>query len=507
VPEAATPPPSRRYDTLGVGAAMLLLLGLSLHGLVRHSLWLDEAYAVAVARQDLSAIAPSLADESGPPLYYWILHLWIALFGDGERAVRLLSVVFGVLLVPATALLARRIAGRRAGASAAFLIASTPIVVQFSQEARMYTLLPLLAVLAAERLLAYMQEGRRGALVAHALLLAAIGYVHNWGILLIPGAALAAVALGPRARLRGYALGALAALLLYAPWARVLLSQASAQSFRFIGMVQPIRSWELPFRSLVVFASGVGTTGAEARSLLPSPGGLLAACGWGALLAAPLLDSRRRHVALALLLMSAAPLAAATAYSALVRPIYLLGRYEILVLPILVALVAGAATDLLRGGRLAGVITIWVLGLSALSFSYTSRVQRRFPERDMALRLAPELRDGDRVVFTGLYRAAMEYYLRRSGARFEAASFPPDVADHLGWFYDGLYSTDDPALTAAARADCPEEGRRTWIAASGTRTCRLLLEQLGRCARLTSPFQTIGPPSSYLLLAVPKDGG
>ncbi len=500
---------------IGVVAAMLLCLGLSLRGLGRHPLWLDEAYAVAVARQNLAAIAPSLADESGPPLYYFILHLWTALFGDGVVAVRLLSVLFGLLLVPATARLGRRLGGERAGLTAAVIAAVTPMVVQFSQETRMYTLMPLLAVLAAERLLAYIENGGRGAALAHAFFLAALFYTHNWGVLLLPGSALAAVVAAgwPRleagaagwGRLKGAVAAQLLALVLYLPWARVLVSQTAAPSYLFIGMVQKIRSWELPFCSLVLFSSGVGTTGGEAKSLLPPPGGVLMAIGWGALLCAGLLDRTRRRARLALVCMAATPLVAAAAYSGLVRPIYLLGRYEVIVLPIFIALCASGAAALLRGGRLAAVAAIWVVMLAGLSLGYTGGLERRFPEQSMALRLASEIRPGDRVVFTGLYRASMEYYLRHAGAGFDAASFPPDVADHLGWFYDDLYAPDDPALVAAARADCPAEGRRTWVVATGTRTCRLLLDQLVRCARLESPFDKLGPPFSYILLASPKE--
>ena len=32
---------------------------------------------------------PNLADETGPPLYYVLLHAWLRLFGEGEAAVRL----------------------------------------------------------------------------------------------------------------------------------------------------------------------------------------------------------------------------------------------------------------------------------------------------------------------------------------------------------------------------------------------------------------------------------
>ena len=150
-------------------------------------------------------------------------------------------------------------------------------------------------------------------------------------------------------------------------------------------------------------------------------------------------------------------------------------------------------------------MALWTLVLAILSLQYTGRIERRFPEESLARRLAPALRDGDLVVFTGLYRAAMEYYLRRSGASFVAASFPPDVARHLGWFYDALYRPDDPDLAAAATADCPLEGRRTWVIATRTRTSDLLLRTLDGCSGMSGPFADLGPPWNCILLAVPRD--
>jgi len=483
---------------------MLLATGLRLDGLTRHPIWLDEAYSVAVARQPLWAIAPSLADESGPPLYYLLLHGWIGFFGEGQTAVRLLSLFCGVLLVPATARLARRLAGEGGGLAAALLMAATPMAVQFSQEARMYTLLPLLAVLAAERLLAWLQCGTRHALAAHALLLAAIVYTHNWGLLILPAAGAVAM-LYPGERLRGWVIGASLALLLYAPWVPVLAAQVRDPSYRFIQLVQTIPWWQLPFRSLLIFAAGVGDIGGQAVSLVPAPASYLFA-GWLLwLLVAPILRGAGRRESLALLLYAALPPAAAALFTALARPIYLLGRYEILILPVALAAAGAAVTRMFRGPRLVILVTIWVLALSGLSVRYTSGVHRRFPEPIMAAVLSPNLLPGDRVVFCGLYRAAMEYHLRRAGGTFEPASFPPEAASHLGWYYESLYRPDAPGLLTAASDHCPEPGTRTWVVATSGATCGVLIDTLKACARLSSPFLRLGVPANQVLLAEPRE--
>jgi 4-amino-4-deoxy-L-arabinose transferase-like glycosyltransferase len=457
-----------------------------------------------VARQPLRDIAPSLADESGPPLYYLLLHGWIELFGEGQTAVRLLSLLCGVLLVPATAQLARRLMGPGGGLVAAFLVSATPMAVQFSQEARMYTLLPLLTVLAAERLLAWLEDGSRRALLTHALLLAAIFYTHNWGLLVLPAAGAAAL-LYRGERLRGWVGAALVSLVLYAPWVPILRAQVRDPSYQFIAMVQTIPWWQLPFRSLLLFAIGVGDIGGTARTLLPAPGSILFAAWFLWLLAAPVMKRERRRESLALLLYAAVPLVCAALYSALARPIYLLGRYEILVLPVLIALAGGATAGMFRGRRLAILVAVWVVALTGLSLRYTTGVQRRFPEPLMAGTLAPHLLPGDRIVFCGLYRAAMEYHLRQAGGPFVPASFPPDAASHLGWYYESLYRPDAPALAGAARDQCPGRGTRTWVVATGGATCRVLIGVLDACARLSSPFLDLGVPANQVLLAEPRE--
>lgn len=489
---------------LAIVAAMLVGDALRLYGLTRHDLWLDEANSVAIARQPFAAIPKALALDSSPPLYYWLLHFWMMALGESEAAVRLPAVVLGVLLIPATALLARRLAGEPAAVTAAWLVAATPIAVQFSQQARMYMLLPLLAAIAAERLLAYIETGSRGALVAHALALLACFYTHNWGLLLLPGAA-AAMALAPRGRLAGWAAAAGAAVALYLPWVPALREQIHGHSYRFIDLTQAATdSWSLPFRSLVLFASGVGNPGEAAHALLPGILSFLAAGVWAIVIAAALIFRpawRRR--ALAILAMVIVPPLVGLSWLFVGKPIYFLGRYEIEVLPMLIALLSGGAALLVPRRWLAPVVAGWVLMLAVLAFDYNSAVRRTYPEPAMARTLAPALLPGDRVVFTALFRATSEYYLRRAGASYEGVSYPPDVAAHPGWYDDDMYDLSDPALQAAALRLCPSPGGRTWVVGSNAHTSLMLLRILGKCSHMTTPFAEMGRPMTNLFLAVP----
>src|SRR3990172_2024512 len=86
---------------------MLAVFLLAFWGIDRRSIWLDEAYSVLVASQKFDGIIASLKNDTGPPLYYFILSVWIQIFGIGEFAVRSLSGVFYLLSLGAIYILGK----------------------------------------------------------------------------------------------------------------------------------------------------------------------------------------------------------------------------------------------------------------------------------------------------------------------------------------------------------------------------------------------------------------
>src|SRR5262245_39832042 len=80
-----------------VGEAAIVLIALAGGTVFRFyypdpdTLWLDEACTVLTASQSPGGIIQALHEDGNPPLYYFLLHLWIAVFGDGEAGLRVLS--------------------------------------------------------------------------------------------------------------------------------------------------------------------------------------------------------------------------------------------------------------------------------------------------------------------------------------------------------------------------------------------------------------------------------
>jgi 4-amino-4-deoxy-L-arabinose transferase-like glycosyltransferase len=113
------------------------------------SFWIDEGYTVRMLRMDLGGLLHGIPrTEETPPLYYLLAWLWTRPFGTGEAGVRTISALLGTATIPVAYALGRRLVSERAGLIVAALAAFNPLLVWYSQEARSYALLILVAGLA-----------------------------------------------------------------------------------------------------------------------------------------------------------------------------------------------------------------------------------------------------------------------------------------------------------------------------------------------------------------------
>jgi mannosyltransferase len=130
---------------LVVLAALLRLTTLDLQ-----SFWYDEAYVPAhTLHPSLIATLRSVEHrENTPPLWYALIWAWSRIFGIGMLALRLPSALAGIATVAVAWGIGRRLAGRRAAIATAALVATNPLLVWYSQEARAYGLFVFVAALA-----------------------------------------------------------------------------------------------------------------------------------------------------------------------------------------------------------------------------------------------------------------------------------------------------------------------------------------------------------------------
>jgi mannosyltransferase len=156
------PPLARSFWAVGLLIGILLLaFGLRLYHIDAQSLWNDEGTSVALAGRGLAAITQGAANDIHPPLYYYLLHFWMAWFGKSELAVRSLSALLGTLVVLLAFALGClwRDHGYRTGLLAALFAALSPFQVYYSQEARMYILTAFLGAVSVYAFLQLLLSG------------------------------------------------------------------------------------------------------------------------------------------------------------------------------------------------------------------------------------------------------------------------------------------------------------------------------------------------------------
>lgn len=271
--DAAPPGTVERAEAPALGGQGWLLLalltlagaGLRLVGLDAEPLWQDEATTAAFAARPLGEAAT--AEVHHPPLYYVLTHLALAaapepapstvpgLAADVVRGaaasnalVRLPALLAGILLIPALALLVRRLApgahARVAALLAALLAALAPFAVYLSQEARDYTLYMLLAVVSTTLVLPLLGAapvaapgGRRGRLALYALTSLLLMLTHHLGafVLLAHEAlfwvrwrAARRAGLVPAVSARAWLVARVLAAAAFLPWAGFVLRQVSS---------------------------------------------------------------------------------------------------------------------------------------------------------------------------------------------------------------------------------------------------------------------------------------
>jgi mannosyltransferase len=185
MPEEVPALTGRTRQVAAVGVVLVVAAGLVLRFWTRSGLWLDEALTVDIARLPLHAIPEALKHDGAPPLYYYLLHFWISLFGQSNDAVRALSGIIAVLTLPVAWLCGKRFGGRAVAWTTLVLLASAPFAVYYGTESRMYALIILetgLGFLALQRAI---EAPRPGNLIAVAVVAAALLYTQYWSLYLV----------------------------------------------------------------------------------------------------------------------------------------------------------------------------------------------------------------------------------------------------------------------------------------------------------------------------------
>jgi mannosyltransferase len=210
------------FDAILLVALVVLALGLRWRTLWANY-WGDEAIAIGIASHPVASLPHYLANDGSPPLFYLMLHYWMELFGRSAPATHALSMIGGLLAIPAAWWSGERLFGRRAARGAASLVATCAYLDYYSTETRMYSWLVLAAILAITCFVLAFRGAGPGYWVAAILSMSAVLYLQYYGLYLLAATVIigsaAAWMSGSRELLRATLLYGLACAVIFAPWA------------------------------------------------------------------------------------------------------------------------------------------------------------------------------------------------------------------------------------------------------------------------------------------------
>lgn len=422
-PTATSRPVARAWLVTLAAPMLVIWIGFALRvaWLDRQSLWSDEYITLVRSGATLGDLLAAMPVEH-TPLYFVLLHLWFALAGSSDFALRFPSAVWGTLSVALVYALGGRVFDRRVGIVGALLFAVSPFQVWYAQDARMYTQLAALglaALLALDVALARLDRPgstltRAWPWLAYTILGALALYTHYYAVIALAIAAAYATGrlLTRRAnRAQGW-LAFLAAevgiALLFAPW----LPRAMGL-LNFPGWREPVTTTPWQLAGIYTFGETVPPPAAPWLNLLAVT---LLAIG----LASLVLDSSQSPIANlqspAFLLSAAAIAIPLLVVAALLlrkpdfHPRYFIAATPILSLVIGQGIVAlGRRSPLLGWGTLAVVLA---LGAYSLSLWYTDTAYAKAYYKDYMLGILAQAGDNDALLLQG----PSQFLARRYGS-------------------------------------------------------------------------------------------
>ncbi len=165
---------------LGVMAAGAIL---RLYLLGNKTIWLDEAFSIAMGRRGLVDLLHRVVlADTHPPLYYVTLKFWMIL-GTGEVQVRLLSALFSIAAIHVMYAVVTTLYGdKKTGLIGATILAFSPFQVWYAQEARMYAMLTLLVLVSAHFFFRALKTGERRDWIGYVIATTLALYTDNGAI-------------------------------------------------------------------------------------------------------------------------------------------------------------------------------------------------------------------------------------------------------------------------------------------------------------------------------------
>jgi len=224
--------PPRVADHVVLMLVVVIYVGARLWHINSYSLWGGESWGLALIRQDWRSMMKDVVmDVAHPPLFYFLLRIWIAIGGEGLLWLKLLPVLFSIATIVPFVLLCRELRLSRGATSLALLLAACDgYLIHYAQEVRSYSLLLCLAVTSAWLFVRFFNADdhvlRKAAILSVVNLLLVYTHYHGWFVVASEGLFLL---IWGRHRLAAFAVSVAGLLVAFSPWAFLVTRAALAR--------------------------------------------------------------------------------------------------------------------------------------------------------------------------------------------------------------------------------------------------------------------------------------
>ncbi len=215
-----------RWLLIGI---LLLAAAVRIHDLGTRSLWEDEGWTLVLSKgPTIPDIVQRMAFDQHPPLYFVAIHLWRDAAGSSEFALRMLSVLTGIIAVAGIYQLGKSMFGPMAGVLAALFLALSDHHIDLSQDVRHYAQMATFIILSCWFYFRLIKTDTpsRAIRIGYVLLSAALLYSHYLGgFVLVCQFLHLCLFVRPMRRLRWAMFHLIAVGIAFSPWLPIMYRQ------------------------------------------------------------------------------------------------------------------------------------------------------------------------------------------------------------------------------------------------------------------------------------------
>ncbi|MFA5926143.1 MAG: glycosyltransferase family 39 protein [Parcubacteria group bacterium] len=424
----------RNVFKIGVVAVSLLFgFFLRVYLIGARSFWLDESDSANLLKEGYLQLFSKSINTANNPAYVYLLKSWSAIFGNSEIGLRSFSLVCALLSIAAIYFLAKKIFDRKSGLWAAFILSGNFFSVFYSVEARQYSLAILASICSAYFFskLVWGRQKKRDYFIYCAFSILGI-HLHPWFVLILASQVISTLVFGKK--YRELLLSQAAVAVLSVPWVIILFKIRDSGANEWIG------------------TAGIGTIFETFRSFFWGNGfsyfiaiGIALFFYFFAVDSTKIngtvkyvLEERKRgrlpaeKITFALIYLIF-PLLAALIISQFF-PFYSAGRYEAVVLPafvMLLAFVFSKIESFYAAAAIGGIIafTSW----QAVAYEREKVLSYGSNDKTIAEDVLKKIENNDIIVFTGITRPPFDYYFSRldlHNKNIREISFPSGMEVH-----------------------------------------------------------------------------